>query len=217
LLSNSVDFYEQEVNVLKLGKDCGWSSNLMTGLSLIPHQYIFLIMDDLFLKDTIDTKQIQSLVQLCVDNGWQYLRLNPTPGPPTAGIKDRVGKIPVGDWYRSSTVMSVWKKQVLLNTLVPGENAWDFEILGSRRTDKHEQWFASVKWNFPFHNLVIKGKIDPFQLKQLQTSNIRIDTERPVMGVISSAMMLANKGRSKLMHLVPRKLRRKIRERFSPR
>lgn len=217
LVTNEINFKRENVSVIRIGEDRTWSANLAAALLLIPHDYVLLIMDDLFLKSRINEERVASLIDKCVSQEWDYLRLNPTPGPSRPGnANDGVGPIVKGDWYRSSTVMSLWRKEVLLDVLNPKENAWEFEIFGSDRTDKYQRWFASVDWNLPFHNVVIKGKLDPFALWELRSENIDIATHREVMGILDASILVLKRFRSKLMLLVPRAARRKIRSKFAP-
>jgi hypothetical protein len=203
-----------DVAVIQVGEDRGWSANLAQALLSVPEKYVILLLDDLFVVDRVDGRSIVQLINRCVSDDWDYLRLNPTPGPPCAD-QNQIGAIAPGDWYRSSTVMSVWKREVLLAVLDPAENAWEFEIFGSERTDKYTKWFASSKWNIPFENLVIKGKVNPFVMRKLRLANINIETSRPVMNFCEAVMLLMKQVRSKAMLLVPRAARRKLRTRFA--
>ena len=57
---------------------------------------------------------------------------------------------------------------MLADVLNPNENAWELEIFGGARTDKYERWYACERWNLPYRNLVIKGKIEPLALTRLR-------------------------------------------------
>ena len=56
------------------------------------------------------------------------------------------------------------------------ENAWELEIFGGARTDKYERWFASERWNLPYYNVVIKGKIEPLALSRLRAMRVMATT-----------------------------------------
>lgn len=163
-----------------VGEDVTWSANLLKVLHQIPHDYVLMFLEDLFLKSDIDSVRVQTLINRCIDNGWDYLRLNPTPGP-AAPVTDGVGPVPPGDFYRTSTVLSLWRRSALLSVLRPDESAWDFEVYGSARTDHLKAWYACSEWNLPFHNLVIKGKIDKRAYRQLQQDGTAPVTKRLFM------------------------------------
>jgi hypothetical protein len=216
LVSNRLDFLADGVTTIKVGEDRTWSANLIRALASVMSDYVLLFMDDLFLSSDVDDKRIVALIGRCVSERWDYLRLNPTPGPQRAqSIGGGVGRILPGDWYRSSTVLAVWKKEVLLDVLDSNENAWEFEIFGDARTDKYKQWFACERQNLSFYNLVIKGKMDRLSLYRLQSSGVRIVTARPIMTPIETLLFLLRRIRSILMILIPRGSRRKLRSLFS--
>jgi len=58
-----------------------------------------------------------------------YLRLNPRPKPDKP-YNDQIGLVSPGTLYRTATVMTIWKKSVLVDLLNPEETAWDFELYG---------------------------------------------------------------------------------------
>ena len=143
-----------------------------------------------------------------------YLRFNPGPGPSGALDKDGLGVIPPGDIYRSATVVSLWRRSVLLETLREGETAWDFEIHGSARTDSFGGWFASARSLLPTRNLVIKGRYEPGARRELIREGLVLSDERPTMTRSEYLAFLATLARHSLFNLVPRPMRRGIRERF---
>lgn len=216
LVSNQVEYPTADVTTIKVGEDRTWSANLITALASVPYDYILLLVDDLFLLEDVDKRQITRLFDRCVAEQWDYLRLNPTPGPTRAqSIGGGIGRILPGDWYRSSTVMSIWRRHVLLDVLNPEENAWELEIHGGGRTDKYEKWFACEKWNLPFCNLVIKGKTERFALQKLRSRGLQINSARPIMGPAETVGFLVRRVRSMLMNLVPRGSRRRVRALFA--
>ncbi len=53
--------------------------------------------------------------------------MNPWPKP-DKHYSQLVGIVSKGTIYRTATVLSVWKKDILLDLLKVGESAWDFEV-----------------------------------------------------------------------------------------
>lgn len=217
LISNYLDCDSAGLETVKVGNDEGWSANLLTALTRIPHEYVFLFLDDLFLRSNVIDEDVVPLIQQAVDGNWDYLRLNPTPPPPRQNPNSSaIGRIPSGDLYRASTVLAVWKKTVLVDVLRPSESAWELEISGSSRTDKYREWFACRRWNLPYDNLVIKGKIDPLARKRIESQLPLLQTNRPTMRRVELLFLLLRRARSSLFRLVPRVARRRIRSYFSP-
>lgn len=218
LVTNDLAAPSSGVTTISVGTDAGWSANLISALSSIPHEYVLLYLDDLFLRRHVNHSIVMESILQCVSNEWDYLRLNPTPGPPRAQlICEGIGQIPPGDLYRASTVFSLWKRSTLVEVLDAKENAWELEIHGSARTDKYSRWFACEGWNLPYYNLVIKGKLEPRALSGLHDMGIELPPGRPIMNTFESGLFAMRKGRSFLMNFVPRTARRRIRSLFASR
>ena len=216
LVSNELEFFSTEIVPIRVGRDLGWSANCNNALASIPHEYVLLFIDDLFLRRNVDHRTVMGLIERCVSNEWDYLRLNPTPGPPRGhSVGGGIGRIPHGDWYRASTVLSLWKKSVLADVLNPKENAWELEIFGGARTDKYERWFACERWNLPYYNLVIKGRIEPLALSRLLAKGVQVTAGRPVMNPLEAGLFALRRARFVLVNLVPRSTRRRLRSWFA--
>lgn len=193
-----------------VGDDQTWSANLITALRQVPHEYVLLFLEDLFLKDDVDAQRVEALIRRCIDSGWDYLRLNPTPAPAN-DVGGGVGHVPRGDLYRTSTVLSLWKREMLLSVLRPDESAWDFEVFGSHRTDHSDAWYACTSWNLPHHNLVIKGKIDRWAYRQLERDGTAPRTMRQFMTRFEDFVYRMRLLRLRLVELfVPRGSRRRL-------
>lgn len=215
LLTNERGFTFPGVTVLRVGPDKGWSTNLISALRRIPDHAILLFLDDLFLKDSVgDGENVYRLCERFLTEKMDYLRFNPTPGPSGGVDSDLIGPVAPGDNYRASTVVCLWRRSVLLDVLREGESAWEFEVFGSARTDKYSSWYASDRWLLPTANLVIKGRFHPGALRLFQREGLLRSSSRPVMSPIQYASFLLVRIRAALFRLVPRRFRRRIRERF---
>lgn len=216
LLTNKKKYNDWgKVKTICVGEDVTWSHNLKVALSNISEDFVLTIFDDLFLKKEIDTEKIKDIFNLFKSRKMNYLRLNPTP-PPTSMIKgESYGIIDKGDIYRSSAVFSIWRKEILEDILDETENAWDFELNGSLRTDKYTKWFASSDWNLEYYNLVIKGKYDLRIYNKLKKDGIILADSRPVMTFLEMSKRVIQEIRSYVFFFViPQKCRRFIRNLF---
>jgi hypothetical protein len=214
LAVNERGFSFPGVTVVHVGPDQGWSTNLRQALRSIPCEAVLLLIDDLFFKHPVDTSAVQRLCGRFLSEGMDYLRFNPTPGPVGPCDSDGVGRIPRGDPYRASTVVSLWRKDVLLDVLRDGESAWALEVHGSARTDRFENWFACRRWLLPTRNLVVKGRYDPNAWRLLRGEGLPIGTERPLLSGFQYLALLWVRLRAALFRCVPRTWQRRIRERF---
>ena len=148
LLSNFASVADDRARALHVGEDVSWSDNLAKALASLNYEYIFLFLDDLFLTGNVDTKTVLGILNWAVRSKINYLRFNPSPKADRL-YNDIVGVVSPGTIYRTATVMSLWRKEVLLNLLRPGESAWDFEIKGSIRSDEFDGFFSTWKRYFP--------------------------------------------------------------------
>lgn len=210
LCANHRVYARPRVRQLLLGDDVSWSDNLQKALLQIPHDYIFLALDDLVMLPGTRAAELNSALARAVREGWDYLRVNPLP-PPRAADEHGLGRAMPGEAYRSATVWSLWKKPVLQAVLKPGENAWALEKTGSARTDGYSQWWASSMRRVPYLNVVTAGRADPCAIRQLES--LGFDTsalEFPLMNAQEYRQLQWRLWRSKALKLVPPGLRRGV-------
>jgi len=187
LLSNQRAMDFPGVTSLVIGSDPSWSDSLKMGLECIPEKYVLLFIDDLFLVKPVDNQRVLRIFEWMVSAGANHVRMNAGPLPDKP-FNDLVGVASPGTIYRTSTVMSVWKKSLLMELLKAGESAWDFEIFGTERSDAHSGFYASWKKCFPVVNGVIKGKWQRCAVKLLQSLGADLDLGQ--RGVVSRREMI---------------------------
>ena len=214
LLSNSAKADFPDVCPIVTGNDDSWSDNLLYALQTLPHEYVLLYIEDLFLIDNVHSAKVSALIQRCMNAEWNYLRLNPTPKGDSFLDSD-ISIISPGSVYRSSVVFSVWKKNILLKLLQQGESAWDFEEYGTERTDEFNHFYAANHTLIPACNTVIKGVWDRQALKKIQELGIQPDlSQRRSMTTIEMLKWKLKQLRSLLFHLFPNGSKRFIRSIF---
>lgn len=214
LITNHLFPVFEGVEIVQIGDDVSWSDNLSNALDEITEDYVLLNIEDLIICDRVDHDRLSAVVSEFISGHGNYLRLNPTPkGVDVGGAMDVV---PVGDIYRASTIFSIWRKDVLRSILRSGESAWDLEIYGTSRTDCFGGWFAAKDYLLSYVNLVIKGKVDPRALAALYRCGIFYRAQRPVLSRLEMFKLLAREKRSAVFGLLPRRLKRAIRDAFRP-
>ena len=213
LVTNQLAPRFENVQTIQVGQDVSWSDNLLSALQKIPEPYVLLNIDDLILCKPVDHAAVMSIAsQLMASNG-NYVRFNPTPSGRGRGA---IGEVLPGDFYRASTVFSLWRKEVLQSVLRRGEDAWHFEIHGSARTDVFDKWFASRRPLLQHVNLVIKGKVDPRAVTVMQRCGIAYQSRRAVLSRSELIVRWLKEQRSQALVLLPRRLGRSIRNVFRP-
>lgn len=211
LLSNNINPAIPQVKSLLVGDDISWSDNLRNGLRQLKEGYVLLFLDDLLLHRPVDTEKVSKILGWALESDVNYVRMNPMRNKPDESLNESIGILSKGAIYRTSTVVSVWKKNVLLDLLKDGESAWDFEVYGSTRSDKYDRFYASWKDCFPITNAVIKGKWRKGTLKRLKSLGIEIDlNSRKIMTLSETIIQYFKILRSWVLSVFPVKYRRKI-------
>ncbi|MFM6956507.1 MAG: hypothetical protein ACKOX1_08170 [Ignavibacteria bacterium] len=214
LLSNTVQADFPNVTSILTGDDLSWSDNLQFALHTIQSEYVLLYIEDLFLVNPVESQSIHSLIERCIYEQWNYLRLNPTPKGDIL-IDTHISEISPGSVYRSSVVFSVWRSETLQRILKSGESAWDFEEIGTERTDAFPLFFASNQELIPAYNTVIKGVWELDALKKIQSLGINPDlTSRRAMSMREYILWKLKQLRSLFFHLMPHASKRSIRSFF---
>lgn len=169
------------INVIEVGRDLKFSSNLIHGLNNIVEKFIVFFQEDYLFLDNFNTPKILELVQIIKDNPEVgCLRLAPCPGPTAnSNYSPDLGIVQFGDEYRTSAQTAIWDKQVLLSLLKENETGWDFEIRGTFRSNFLNKIFLSVlrgQSPVPYYiTAVTKGKWEQGALDLLKRENISTD------------------------------------------
>lgn len=215
LLSNYYKTNQKRVIPILVGDDHSWSSNLLKGLDEIEEEYVFMIIDDIFFSDFVPQENLKKVFAWIYKIKPNYLRLNPRPKPDKP-YSNQFGIVSTGSLYRTATVLSIWKKTVLLDLLKSGESAWDFEIYGSIRSDKYDNFYSTWQVLIPFKNCVIKGKWQRSTFKYFESHGISIHlNRRKVMTLRETLVHYVFVFRNRVLEWFPYLLRRRIKDIFS--
>jgi hypothetical protein len=210
LLANTLQPHYPSVEVVNVGEDRSWSDNLILALQKIEQEYIFLFLEDLMLCGTVHTQKVDEIFRWAVENNVNYVRLNPSTKPDKP-YNELVGLVSEGTIYRASVVACLWKKSVLLDILKEGENAWEFELYGSIRSDKYDGFYSTYIDYFPIINSIIKRVWETSAIRTLQRLGVRIDfSQRRKMTTAESFLWKVKLVRSKIFSMIPAQYRRKI-------
>lgn len=187
LISNRLTFADERVTPLLVGDDRSWSQTLAAGLQRISTRYVLLTLEDFYLTAPVDTAYLGRLHQVMVDSGAAYLRImaNPKPDIPFPDRSD-LGFISSGAPYRTSTQMAFWDRDALLGLLREEESAWDFELKGSRRSDKLSAPFLSISTSSSpiiYRHVVYRGKWLPEAIRYFEPLGLSFDLSK--RGVVS--------------------------------
>ena len=203
LLSNHLRPSYRGIVPVPVGDDTSWSGNLRKALHAIPEDHILLLVDDLFFLAPVNTRTVVELATELISASGNCLKMNPSV-PGNIRFNDRLYLSSPGAAYRASTVLTLWKKNVLHDLLVEGETAWDFEIEGSRRSDAYGKFFTSSRKQFQIVNGVIKGRWSRYAFDQVRAAAGRTVTPtRPVLSFPGELLYQMALQRSRLLYRLP--------------
>lgn len=206
--------YLPKVKNILIKDASSWSEVLKKGLADVDEKYIFLLLDDFFLLDFVNTNKILKIFSWALKNNINYLRMSPSPKP-DKNYNELVGIISKGAVYRTSTTMPIWKKKTLLNLLKIGESIWEFEIYGSIRSDNYNSFFSTWGEYFSFINGVVLGVWQRDAVRKLKFLGIKVDLNKRKVMTLKETIAFYLKGkRSALFHLFPMKYRRDMKKFF---
>lgn len=138
-------YNDDMVNNLTIGKDLGFTSNLLYALNKIPNKYVMYFQEDYFFSAKFDTERIVKYVSHADEHNIACLRLAPCPGPTAKWKHDEsLGVLEKGARYRISTQTAIWDKAFWKSIIVPGETGGQYEIRGTARVANNPRHFVSV-------------------------------------------------------------------------
>jgi len=143
------------LQVINTGDDPDWSTSLICGLNQIKEDKIFLILEDLFISDSVDEKAFMDMLEFCYTQDAQHIKYFANP----------LGEIPVGEFLKYAPGMpylvsacGLWDRKYLLSLLIPGESPWDFEVNASYRARySADRFYSPAKPLLKYKNMVEKG------------------------------------------------------------
>jgi len=150
--ANHAVYGDQRVNMLTVSPKTDYSSSLIEFLNQLSYQWIIVWVEDLLLRSKVDTNALNQILVWADTRDVAHVRLlsssqflvalaasyYPQPDMPAIGL------IPDGARYRAGLTVGLWKKNVLIDLLQPGESAWDFEHNGTVRSNAVADSFFCV-------------------------------------------------------------------------
>lgn len=153
--ANELDVKVSGVNLVKSGPDKDWSSSLIRILGGIEESNLLVLLEDAFPIGPFDLPELERAFESLGAGKFQHIHFRPIPNPDS--VENGFGIYKKGAPYRAN-VVGFWNKKYLEELLLPGENPWMFEIMGSYRTSYTEGFGCLTGYLFEYVHLVEKGK-----------------------------------------------------------
>ncbi|MBA3832385.1 MAG: hypothetical protein H0X34_10940 [Chthoniobacterales bacterium] len=138
LLANELSLRSKRLHPIAVGKDRGWSSNLLAALERIPQPYILYFQEDYFLTSPVKGEQLAEDFAHVIESGADSLcfRARSQPDAGFQPLNERFGIVPAASDGRTRCQVTLWKRSALQSILRSDETAWNFEARGSARTQE---------------------------------------------------------------------------------
>ena len=185
---NFEDLGIKTINVKNNNKRSTWSSRLADVLDQIDSAYILFFLEDFFITDYVDNSKLTEVIEWMKKdsnigvfsfNTVEKNKYNDTISDKYVGYQLRNRKGP----YRFNCQVAIWRKDVLRKSLRKYENAWEWELIGNRRSRNFKEQFytlTSMKdmiFKYDCENVgIVRGKWRLPGVKELfEKENINID------------------------------------------
>jgi hypothetical protein len=182
--SNTADYSDPRVIVLKSRHGAKWADRTLDHLSQIKEPLILLWLEDFFLRSQVNNSALTGVFrEFCLREARMF-RLVRRPGPTSLLPGFSFGPIRPHTPYRVSTQAAFWHRETLMNLIIPGESIWQFEHAGSLRSNVYTSGFYAVARDIlPYkHHVVERGHWFPWEAWYFGRMDIGCDfTRRKIM------------------------------------
>jgi hypothetical protein len=143
-----------------------------------------LLQEDFLIDRSVQTERVAALIGYAEARQAACLRLMPIPDPDDrCENQPLVGMIRKGAAYRVSLQAAWWRKEILGAILRGGESPWQFEPLGSQRSNELATPFLSLRKgvNYPldyFTTAVVRGYWERGAVAFCRREKIPVDLRR---------------------------------------
>ena len=161
--SNEQVFEHPRVTNIRIGPDKDWTSSTRKMLESLDTEYVLILLDDFFIRETVDTNRVLYFLDTLVEMKGHMLQLRKPIRRPFLRIKEfpDIVKLMTGTPYRVNLQPTIWRINSLLSIMRDGESPQEFEVNASKRSNKDEDGYYCLRRERPIewkHHVVEKGK-----------------------------------------------------------
>lgn len=181
LVANTRAFPNERVQTINIPQERSWSDNILYALDKVNTKYVLIALEDYwisesvnepYLREIFDVMQKEKLcmVQLAFNNPkFHFGTKHPT-------LKNAVYTDNYAQ-YKTTLQMAIWDKEALKCLLKPGENPWEFELVGTVRSHGYPGTFLNIAKDYPIRylNATRQGHVESFALDYALANGIKFD------------------------------------------
>lgn len=134
---------EDGVVTLNSKVNISWSERLKLSLKKIKSEFIIFFLEDFFLLDSVDQKEIDHAIQI-MDGNKHIAVIDFEHCDRCKSYPSKYNGYNVRDlssMYFLNCQTAIWRRKDLIKFLSPYENPWQFEIYGSERAKLYNKYF----------------------------------------------------------------------------
>jgi hypothetical protein len=181
LITNFKSYEDERVCSLKIGRDFSWGECMQKSLDKFPHEIVFSLLDDFFLREQVDSQRVENSLRCWANAKGRYLetRRKGTVGPRLEGTPLRA----LTSAYAKAGINSAaYTKDFLRLIAQPGLNVWqaNTRLADMNRSDeKGMYYFAEDQESLVDFEECVRGRFwKPHAVEFLTRSRVRADFRR---------------------------------------
>lgn len=191
IIANQKSVADSRVTTIATCAEDDWSSAFQHALSEIGSKYIIVLMEDYLLTRPVDTKAIRELGVYVEANNIVCLYLYPLKGTRRACSDlcgHEIGEVSPDARFRVNLQAALWDRGMLQCLVQKGENAWTFEVQGTRRSKQMGGRFLSLIGSPDESPLVyyctgvVRGKWMPGAVRLCREEGVTLDYQERKIG-----------------------------------
>jgi hypothetical protein len=209
--TNALPFPDPRVTVVHAEHGNNWTNRVRLQLQQLQTPYVLIVLEDFFLRSPVDTRACLDCFAAMRTLDAHMVRLHPDPKPdhPVPGFP-LLGSIDARAPYRACAQIAIWKRETLLSLMKENESVWEFELLGSRRSDKLDGFFSTWKPLMKHRHVMERGKWFRNEARIHRKMGIGFNSQRPVWSVRDTLKRQGKVAVSKLLRVIPWRERAKL-------
>lgn len=209
LITNQLRVQSDFLQVLPVGEDRNWASNMKTALEQIKEPRVLYLQEDYFLSAPARRDQLAGDFAYAFEHDIDSfcLRARSKRERDFEPLNEFFGVVPRNSDGRTRTQAALWKRDVFMSVLRDGETAWEMESRGSDRT--RDMRFLSYSTrehaSLPYlMSAIVRGLWTPEALAMCGEHHVQIEPH--FRGTYSPNSMIRRWRRARTQRRVPHEL-----------
>lgn len=215
LISNQISSSVKNVKSIRVKNINNWSKGLCIALSEIKEEFVYLLLDDIYIDYEINESRLIELVNFLEKGNVNYLNTKGTPYPRGKTAGNKIREIIKGSHYRVSLCNAFWRTETLKSLLKSGENPWQFELNGTLRAEALDGFYGTTDELINYLHVIVGGKL-AINLPREELGIKHIENQFTKMNYLEKLILSLSKIRGKIFCIViPQKIQSRLRRNFA--